>query len=297
MEANEQLYRAIRDVSGAQVVVDSSKLPPYGFVQSQSAGVDLRCVHLVRDPRAAAYSWSRRSSTTADDGSATGPAGWLPEVGPAHSAITWTVWNVLTELLWRSDRERYLRIRYEDFVAEPRCLVAASGGTRGVCPTRRFPLSTIARSKWAWRTPRPGIRTASTAARSRFAATTSGAAASRGVTSSAWWGSHCRCSPATTTRGELVGPRQRDRRQHLVGRDPHCNRDRQCDEYGAVQGVVDHRLRRQVLPRHRSRCGTTPNRLRPRSPRMWSHRRGPSATLCSSCGALASSMPRCTPPT
>ncbi|HEY3834131.1 MAG TPA: sulfotransferase domain-containing protein [Acidimicrobiia bacterium] len=120
MEANEQLYRAIREVSGAEVVVDSSKLPPYGFVQSQSAGVDLRCVHLVRDPRAAAYSWSRRSSKTADDGSATGPAGWLPEVGPAHSAITWTIWNVLTELLWRNDRERYLRIRYEDFVAEPR---------------------------------------------------------------------------------------------------------------------------------------------------------------------------------
>src|SRR5262249_12641352 len=35
-------------------------------------------------------------------------------------AMTWTVWNIVTELLWRGDRERYLRIRYEDFVADPR---------------------------------------------------------------------------------------------------------------------------------------------------------------------------------
>ncbi len=121
MEATEQLYRAIREVSGAQVVVDSSKLPPYGFVQGQSAGVDLRCVHLVRDPRASAYSWSRRSSKVEEGSNGdSGGGGWLPEVGPAHSAVTWTVWNVLTELLWRGDRERYLRIRYEDFVANPR---------------------------------------------------------------------------------------------------------------------------------------------------------------------------------
>jgi hypothetical protein len=118
MEATEQLYRAIRDVSGAEVVVDSSKLPPYGFVQGQSPGVDLRCVHLVRDPRAAAYSWSRRSGS--GDGSGDSPFAWLPQVGPVHSALTWATWNVVTELLWRDDAQRYLRIRYEDFVADPR---------------------------------------------------------------------------------------------------------------------------------------------------------------------------------
>jgi hypothetical protein len=37
-----------------------------------------------------------------------------------HSAVTWTTWNVVTELLWRRDRARYVRIRYEDFVADPR---------------------------------------------------------------------------------------------------------------------------------------------------------------------------------
>jgi hypothetical protein len=118
MDATEALYRAIRDVSGAQVVVDSSKLPPYGFLQGQSPGVDLRCVHLVRDPRAAAYSWTKR--TTAGETGEDGARSWLPEVGPVHSAITWTTWNLVTELLWRRDRQRYLRIRYEDFVADPR---------------------------------------------------------------------------------------------------------------------------------------------------------------------------------
>ena len=28
-------------------------------------------------------------------------------------------WNIITELLWRKDSQRYLRIRYEDFVREP----------------------------------------------------------------------------------------------------------------------------------------------------------------------------------
>jgi hypothetical protein len=129
IEANEQLYRAIREVSGAQVVVDSSKLPPYGYLQGQAPGVDLRCVHLVRDPRATAYSWSRRSGGGDD---ADSPFAWLPRVGPVHSAMTWSVWNVVTELLWRGDRARYLRVRYEDFVADPRAWSARVAAIAGV---------------------------------------------------------------------------------------------------------------------------------------------------------------------
>ncbi len=114
IEATEKLYQAIRDVSGAQVVVDSSKLPPYGFLAGQGPGVDLRCVHLVRDPRATAYSWRQRSGGETDS-----PFALLPRLGTVQSAVTWSAWNVVTELLWRHDKARYLRIRYEDFVAEP----------------------------------------------------------------------------------------------------------------------------------------------------------------------------------
>lgn len=114
IDATEKIYRAVREVSGADIVVDTSKLPPYGYLQSQAELVDLRCVHLVRDPRATAYSWLRRSSSTSGDGD-----GYLPPIGTVESSLTWTTWNIIAERLWSHDRSRYLRLRYEDLVADP----------------------------------------------------------------------------------------------------------------------------------------------------------------------------------
>ncbi|MBV8982736.1 MAG: sulfotransferase, partial [Acidimicrobiia bacterium] len=54
-----KLYSAIAQVSGCELIVDSSKLPSYGCVLGQVPGLDVRFVHLVRDPRGAAYSWTR----------------------------------------------------------------------------------------------------------------------------------------------------------------------------------------------------------------------------------------------
>jgi hypothetical protein len=114
LDAMDRLYRAVRDVSGADVVVDSSKLPAYGYLVGAAPGIDLRVVHLVRDPRATAYSWLRRSRTEGDANRA-----YLPRIGTTESALTWDTWNVVTELMWRDARDRYLRVRYEDLVTKP----------------------------------------------------------------------------------------------------------------------------------------------------------------------------------
>ncbi len=55
-----RLFAAIAQVSGATVVVDSSKDPPHGFVLREVPQIDLRAVHLVRDSRGVAYSWTKR---------------------------------------------------------------------------------------------------------------------------------------------------------------------------------------------------------------------------------------------
>lgn len=44
-------YRAVREVSGARVVVDSSKNPVYGCLLSQMPGIRVHVLHLVRDSR------------------------------------------------------------------------------------------------------------------------------------------------------------------------------------------------------------------------------------------------------
>jgi len=108
------LYPAIATVTGCRLVVDSSKLPAYGWLLDQLPTVRLSVVHLVRDPRAAAYSWQRRKPLT--DG-ASSPI--MHRQSPAKSAALWDVWNATAVALWR-DSGRYLRVGYEDFVRRPR---------------------------------------------------------------------------------------------------------------------------------------------------------------------------------
>ena len=53
-----RLYRGIALASGCSVIVDSSKHPGYAHLLSHSRAVSrIKLVHIVRDPRAVAYSW------------------------------------------------------------------------------------------------------------------------------------------------------------------------------------------------------------------------------------------------
>jgi hypothetical protein len=108
------LYAAMAAVTGASVIVDSSKLPAYANVLAATPGIDLRVVHLIRDPRGAAYSWSSRK--TLADGAA---RSHMEQIGPAKSAMLWDVWNLAGSVLFKGGPDRYLRLRYEDFVADP----------------------------------------------------------------------------------------------------------------------------------------------------------------------------------
>ena len=110
-----RLYRAVAEVSGSEVVVDSSKLPSYGFVLAQVPDLDVRFVHLVRDPRGAAYSWTRRKSSPDSD---TG----MQRMSVLKSASLWLAWNASAPAMFR-DPSRYRVIRYEDLVDRPRDVI------------------------------------------------------------------------------------------------------------------------------------------------------------------------------
>ena len=55
-EVLSRLYHGIAEVSGARVVVDSSKHPSDALVASTLKGLELYVLHLVRDPRGVAFS-------------------------------------------------------------------------------------------------------------------------------------------------------------------------------------------------------------------------------------------------
>lgn len=114
LHITHELYRAIQRHSGCSVIVDTSKYPTYSYLLRLLPNVDLRVVHLVRDPRAVAHSWKRVKRYP----TATGERE-MERHSPLRSAAAWNILNGLAHALWSRD-ERYLLVRYEDFVCSPR---------------------------------------------------------------------------------------------------------------------------------------------------------------------------------
>jgi hypothetical protein len=110
-----ELYTGVCDVSGAGVVVDSSKYPQDALLLAACADVDLFVVHLVRDPRGVANSWLWERDNVAD------PTGKPSQVlHPVFTGARWLAWNgTVHALVKRWLGRRYVRVRYEEFARDP----------------------------------------------------------------------------------------------------------------------------------------------------------------------------------
>ncbi len=129
-----EVVSAVSAVAGANVVVDSSKHPPYGFFLSKSKAFDLYPVHLVRDCRAVAFSQQRTRVRPEVYWTTT----LMPRFGPARTAFDWTLFNSLMHLLG-AVAGRYRRVRYEDIAMNPAdvisSLLAWPGASTGTAPS------------------------------------------------------------------------------------------------------------------------------------------------------------------
>lgn len=117
-ESVKKIYQQIQSSTGSDIIVDSSKFPSYAFVLDSIAEFDVYLLHLIRDPRAVAYSWQKDKF---DPG--TGKS--LGKMRPHKSAALWFIWNIASEYLWRQSRRpgKYMRLFYEDFAREPQANV------------------------------------------------------------------------------------------------------------------------------------------------------------------------------
>jgi hypothetical protein len=123
------LYAAAAEVSGARVVVDSSKHSALAHCLRWSPGLDLRVVHVVRDARGVAYSWTKTvTRPEADD------AAEMTRYSPGRSALLWNAHNAAFGLLARRGVP-VRRIRYEQFLADPRAALRALGEFAGLTVT------------------------------------------------------------------------------------------------------------------------------------------------------------------
>jgi hypothetical protein len=109
-EVLARFYEGVAAVSGAKTIIDSTKHSTYGWLLARARGVRLSALQLVRDSRAVSFSWARDVPSS------------LPlrlrRMPVRDSAWLWNRENIAAEVL-RLKSEMYIRLRYEDFTAEP----------------------------------------------------------------------------------------------------------------------------------------------------------------------------------
>ncbi len=113
-EERARVIRAIAAVSGADLIVDSSKVPRYGSALAAVPGLEVRALHLVRDSRAIAHSWSMAKETRRVGGGSV----LMPRYPAALSASRFVARSLQMEGAWRFT-DRLLTLNYEAFVAAP----------------------------------------------------------------------------------------------------------------------------------------------------------------------------------
>jgi UDP-N-acetylglucosamine transferase subunit ALG13 len=109
-----RILRAILEVSGKPVIVDTSKHVSTALLLRQLPEIDLRVIHLVRDPRGVANSWSRvlaRPEVQNEDRD-------MDTLHPGRLGLRWLWFNWAFSNIDRLGVPA-LTIRYEDFVDDP----------------------------------------------------------------------------------------------------------------------------------------------------------------------------------
>ena len=115
-ESTRELFKAIRQVGGNSIIVDSSKRPTRASALSMVPGVDLHLVHLTRDGRGVAASLGRSWRKDEEPGVTRDVKGrpiW-------RTAAFWILINLASGWVRRRlGAGRSVRVRYEDLVSSP----------------------------------------------------------------------------------------------------------------------------------------------------------------------------------
>lgn len=107
-----RVYHAVAEQADAQVIVDSTKIMGEAALLPHLAGVVPRYLHLVRDPRAVAQSWSRQKD-------------YAYVMRAWTSTAYWSGCNLAAEAIRRRYPDQSMLLRYEDFIADPAAVTGA----------------------------------------------------------------------------------------------------------------------------------------------------------------------------
>jgi hypothetical protein len=109
-ELNRALYQGLAEACGGRLLVEGSKIPTRLRWLLRMPGLRVSVIHLVRDPRATAFSWMNPKYNP-------GRKRLMSRQSPWRASVAWLLRNTLVHLL--SPWCRVVRLRYEDLVAAP----------------------------------------------------------------------------------------------------------------------------------------------------------------------------------
>ncbi len=107
------LYRSIRKISGARVIVDASKIASFGAILNRTEGLSPRFIHLVRDPRGTLNSWSKQVRMEDDLDNTR----YMPRYNLMSGSAQYVGYNL--EMQAVAAKSSHMRMKYEDLVADP----------------------------------------------------------------------------------------------------------------------------------------------------------------------------------
>lgn len=115
----EKLFLSIQEITDCRVIVDTTKSPLWGYLLSLMDNLDVYSVHLIRDPRGIAY--SRKKKMIQPDKEKTI---YIERFNSFNSSLKWNMRNLLSEYLWKKNKDKYLMIKYEDFAKKPKIVIS-----------------------------------------------------------------------------------------------------------------------------------------------------------------------------
>jgi len=110
------LYTSILQCTKKEFVVDASKHPVFAHILAQNPDIDLYIIHLIRDVRGVAYSWTKKKVRP----EIINERHYMPRYSVIRTALSWSVVNKIALDLSSYNNINYLRIYYENLVTKPR---------------------------------------------------------------------------------------------------------------------------------------------------------------------------------
>jgi hypothetical protein len=129
------LYDGIAEATGCRVIVDSSKYPADAILAAGLPGYEVYVLHMVRDPRAVAFSWHRLKESPGK----VQAKGMLTRVGMLRSTTVWVYYNaVIARYVKRAvGADHYRMLQYEHLAGEPKVVLDELISFLGESPEHR----------------------------------------------------------------------------------------------------------------------------------------------------------------